>query len=806
MTPRATYRLQFREGMDFDRAASLAPYLARLGVSHLYASPLFQATEGSTHGYDVCDHGRFDESLGGMDGFVRMSEALKAERLGLILDIVPNHMAASTQNPWWRDVLRHGRESRYAGHFDIDWTAPKLLVPVLGQPYAKVLEAGEFALGRDAEGLTFRAPGHELPLDPKSWPLVLGIEDGTPKGLAALDGAELDRRLEALSQDQALLHRVHDSQPWRLSYWRAARDALTHRRFFEITDLVGVRVEEPGVFDDVHRLLFEMIEAGRVDGIRVDHVDGLADPGGYLERLAREAPRGAPIWIEKILGPGEVLPERWPVEGTTGYDFTHLVGAVLTDPAGEGPLTNAYHAFIGQAPDIRRILAEAKRAVLTWNLAAELERLTGWALKAAAEDPTARDWGPDTLRRALVAVCLAMPVYRTYLSGGGEPSDDAVLARVMESAEANDLEDPTAVGDVARLIREAPGEAGDMLRRRFEQTTGALMAKSMEDTLFYRYNRLISANEVGGEPSPIGLPAAEFVPALAARAAREPRAMNATATHDTKRGEDARMRIAAIADAPEAWAEAVAEWDAMLTRDVAHPGAERRWSFYQSLLGAWDAEDPDLPDRMVAWVIKAAREADRTTSWTDSDPVYEQVLEDFTRRALGREDFRATFEAKARPFIARGERKGLVQLALKLTAPGIPDIYQGTEFADLSLVDPDNRRPVDFAAREDARSGYDGAKRDLMRNLLALRRERPSLFAEGKIKVVTAAPGARALGFARVRGGEALLVLADLADEGADFDLPEALGPFRTLAGEPLGARVERQAFRERPVIVALAG
>ncbi len=597
MTVRATYRLQFREGMDFDRAAELAPYLARLGVSHLYASPLFQATEGSTHGYDVCDHGRFDESLGGMDGFVRMSDALKAEGLGLILDIVPNHMAASVRNPWWRDVLRHGRESRYAGHFDIDWTAPKLLVPVLGQPYAKALEAGEFGIGRDEEGLTFRAPGHELPLDPKSWPLVLGIEDGTPRGLAAAadtDPAGLDRRLEAMSSDLALLHRVHDSQPWRLSYWRAARDALTHRRFFEITDLVGVRVEEPGVFDDVHRLLLEMVEAGRVDGIRVDHVDGLADPSGYLERLAEQAPAGTPIWVEKITGPGEALPPRWPVEGTTGYDFSHLVNAAVTDPGGEAAITNAYHAFIGEAPNIRRILAEAKRGVLTWNLAAELNRLTGWALKAAAEDPAARDWGPDTLRRALVAVCLAMPVYRTYLAGGGEPADDDVLKRVSETAVAEDLEDPSAVADVVRLIREAPGEAGDMLRRRFEQTTGALMAKSMEDTLFYRYNRLISANEVGGETSPIGMPAAEFVPAIAARAEREPGAMNATATHDTKRGEDARMRIAAIADAPEAWAEVVAAWDGMLTRDApirgrsgAGPSTSRCW-------GRGIPDDPDL--------------------------------------------------------------------------------------------------------------------------------------------------------------------------------------------------------------------
>ena len=325
--PTATYRVQFREGMDFARATAIVPYLAELGVSHLYASPIFQAQKGSTHGYDVTDHRRFDEELGGLDGFCRLSDALKQHGLGLILDIVPNHMAASVQNPWWADVLRHGRESRYAGHFDIDWEAPSLVLPILGQPYGDALEAGELTLGRDEAGYVLRYYEHAFPLSPAT--------TATIAEAAGIDRSARpdDATLERLSRDHELIHRIHEAQPYRLAYWRLARDGLTNRRFFEISDLVGVRVEEPRVFDDVHRFLFEMIEAGRVDGVRVDHVDGLADPAGYLERLAAELPLPVPVWVEKILARGEALPQDWPVAGTTGYEFADLVAATVTDRA-----------------------------------------------------------------------------------------------------------------------------------------------------------------------------------------------------------------------------------------------------------------------------------------------------------------------------------------------------------------------------------------------------------------------------------------------------------------------------------------
>ncbi len=836
--PRATYRLQFREGMDFERAAELVPYLARLGVSHLYASPLFQAVSGSTHGYDVTDHGKLDESLGGMDAFRRLSGALREAGLGLILDIVPNHMAASPENPWWRDVLRHGADSPYAGHFDIDWSAPRLLLPFLGQPYGKALAGDELTLGREADGLVLRYYEHAFPLDPRTWPLVLGQAGaGPPEGPSAeaparfarwaadpANATALDERLAQLSRDRALVDRVHVAQPWRLAYWRAGRDALTYRRFFEITGLVGVRVEEERVFDDVHRFLFALLEAGHVNGLRIDHVDGLADPAGYLAQLKEKAPGHPPIWVEKILAPDEELPGEWPVEGTTGYEFGRLAADVLTNPGGAAEVTAAYHDFIGAAPAPKAMLVEAKREILTWNLAAELEALTGLAGAAVAGDQTARDWGPDTLRRALVALACAMPVYRTYLTGDDAAgADAAILANVEhEARQTAGLEDPAAVSDLVRLVRSGTGPAADRLRVRFQQTTGALMAKAMEDTLFYRYNRLVSANEVGGELDPLGIEPAAFHRAIAGRAARQPLGLNATATHDTKRGEDARMRIAAIAEMPGAWRAAVADWDARLA-GAAAPDAEMRWLFYQALLGVWEpGEREELAQRLSEFMLKAAREAKLATSWTAQNAEYEARLSGFVERALGDDGFAAAFEAHARPFIAAGARKSLVQTALKLMLPGVPDIYQGTAWADLSLVDPDNRRPVDFEARQVAlerparADRFNAANMSLIQRLLALRAELPELFASGAYSPLeVASAGGRYLGAMRAHDGAAVVILAELSPPASRdaaeprFRLPLEwrAAAFETVwpdAQAPHAGTtfVPRDRFAESPVIV----
>lgn len=802
--PTATYRLQFRGGMDFARAAGLAPYLRDLGVSHLYASPVFQAVTGSTHGYDVTDHARFDDTLGGTEGFLALSDALRAHGLGLILDIVPNHMAASVQNPWWRDVLKNGEASRYAGHFDIDWSAPKLVLPILGRTYGGVLDAGEFSLGREADGYALRYFEHAFPLSPATDAILAEAAGGV---------APDDRALARLSTDRDLVHRVHEAQNFRLAYWRLARDGLTNRRFFEISDLVGVRVEEPRIFDEVHAFLFEQVEAGRVHGVRVDHVDGLADPAGYLDRLARTLPRPVPVWIEKILARGERIPEGWPVEGATGYEFGDLVGAVLTDARGIPALTEGYDAFTGTEHDFAAMRDEAKRQILAQNLAAELSILTNYAETALRDDPHGRDWGGDSLRRSLTGILMGLTVYRPYLTGD-EPSDTdrAMLESAREAAVSHaDLDDPDVLETLLRHIVHGQSEADRRLRARFQQTSGALMAKAIEDTLFYRYNRLLSANEVGGEPDRPALPPESFHDGMVQRAEATPGALNGTATHDTKRGEDARARIAAIAEIPDVWTGAVAAFDRELGETAEAVGAEERWMFYQGLLGAWEVPaDEQLRERTKAWLEKAAREAKVHTSWVGPDEAYEKRLLGFADEAFANHRFLGLFDELAAPFLAIGRRKSLVQLALKLTAPGIPDIYQGTENPDLSYVDPDNRRPVDFEGLRQPPEHEDPAaaaeKSALMRWALALRREMPALFADGRYVPVPLPEDERLLAFRREHEGKALMVVVDLSGRRRAGPLPGGLAgplPARAFPG-PVGSEGIAAALESDSTYLAL--
>jgi len=739
-TPRATYRLQFRGDVDFENAANLVPYLAQLGVSHLYASPLFQAAPGSTHGYDITDFGKFDDCLGGYDGFEALSIALSAHGLGLILDIVPNHMAASSHNPWWADVLRHGQASPYAGHFDIDWSQPKLLLPILGRPYGDALEAGDFSLSYDSDGFTWRASGQALPLEPTTWSLIL--HDFEEPGRPALDGdpallrtwlgdtgsaGRLGTHLAATSRDKERMHQIHEAQHWRLAHWHAARDMLGYRRFFEISDLVGVRVEEPQVFDDVHRFLFELVDRGFVDGVRVDHVDGLADPKYYLDRLANALPRSVPIWVEKILEREERLPAEWPVAGATGYEFLARTMAALTNGAAVLELDRAYAAHCGTTIDYPAMRDAAKREVLTRNLAAELEALVKMLQRAFAADLSQRDWGPDSLRRAAIALLVAMPVYRTYFAtGGGSESDRTIVADAVDKARSDPgIDDPAAVDAVAGCLLSAETPAAQEFRTRFQQVSGALMAKAVEDTLFYRFNRLISANEVGADPGRIAIDAEEFHAFAADRGNTYPLALNATATHDTKRGEDARMRIAAIAEAPARWCACVSRFDAILAdAGVREVDANTRWLFYQALLGGWKPDlSDDLCGRIGAFLLKAAREAKLHTNWVKTNRRYEQQLKQFIDGALSCAPFVEAFAPCAAPFVAVGERKSLIQLGLKLTLPGIPDIYQGTEVADLKFVDPDNRRRADFD--------------DLARRLSNIDSEKPGDFSQRKLALLS---------------------------------------------------------------------
>lgn len=831
--PVATYRLQFRDGVTFEVAAGLAPYLQKLGVSHLYGSPIFAARPESEHGYDVSDCTKLEPALGGEAGFKRLSRALTSAGLEMIVDFVPNHMGTSENNPWWQSVLEWGEASDYARFFDIDWSRGRLILPVLPIPYGEALEAGQLGVSFDARTgrILFTHGNSRLPLTPPSYALVLEAGGNTmlgelgalfraagPAGAPPLQrrlarlaetpatGAALQAAASTISAERDRLHAVHEAQTWRLADWRLGREHLVYRRFFEITDLICLRVEDRAVFDAVHALLGRLLSARDVSGVRVDHVDGLADPREYLARLQTIFPAGAAyVLVEKILGPDESLRSEWPVAGTTGYEFIASLAGVLVWPGGEKAMTAAYRDFSGEKKDYAEVVSETKREVFSYNLAAELETLTAMAQEIALEDASARDLGADTLRRAIVALAAALPVYRTYVDAGGAMRADRAL---MDSAARNVRErHETGNGRAVEFIKNLvcrdvrsdmdPGRVA-AFSIRFQQTTGAVMAKSVEDTAFYRFNRLIALNEVGGAPGHFGAPLAHFHDTMAKRSREQPAGLSATSTHDTKRGEDARARLYVLSEMPEDWACAVARWsdqNSPHARDLACGRAPTRndeWLFYQSLLGAWPAplvegsswrHDPhklaELCRRMVRYMKKATREAKQRTDWLAPDLAYEAAVCNFVERALSLEasaGFLEDFIATARPIWRAGALNGLSQLAVKLIAPGVPDFYQGAEFWDVSLVDPDNRGQVDFdrragylarlsqAAPEALVSGWvDGRPKMALTGAgLALRRRHPALFAEGAYVPleVTGTRAGHVIAFARRRGSALAIVVA----------------------------------------------
>lgn len=788
LVPSSSYRIQLRAGVTFDTVAKAAGYLADLGVDWLYLSPVFTATSGSSHGYDAVSFSEIDPDLGGRAGLESL--ARQAHGLGqkLLLDFVPNHMGASIENGWWRDVLEWGARSAYAGHFDVDWTAPKLLVPVLGEPYGTALEAGKLRLGlfRTRRGVGFAMSYGEvrLPLSPPSYGRVLERLDG-PRGqelarsFAASDPGSVDAAAAGLAaavmdsgflraiedvcrvanDDRSFLHDLLEAQVWRVAHWRLAREGLTYRRFFEIAELIGVSVERPAVFDEVHAVLADLIRSGVIDGVRIDHVDGLADPQGYLERLkATISDDGsAPyIVVEKIVAMDEA-PRRWPIDGTTGYEFIADLAQLLVDESGAPELTRAYNAFTGNTVAFADLVRSTKRNILGRNLAGELDRLRDIALRIAEADPRTRDFGPDSLRRAIVELVAALPVYRTYVTVAGvSPEDEAVIAAATLAAKATRaVEDEAAIDFLGRLLRlDLPTAelqaAALQFTTRFQQTSGPVMAKAVEDTAFYRFNRLIALNEVGGEPDRFGAPTARFHAAMERRLGEQPRGLSATATHDTKRGEDARARLYSLSEAPELWTRVMDRWG---VSPAAGSDPNIEWMVLQSLLGAWpaDLEPTDrnrvgrLGERMEAYLVKALREAKLLTSWASPNESYELAALAVIRGLFEDQAFLAEFIGSTQPFFLAGAMNALTQLAIKLIAPGVPDVYQGTELWDLSLVDPDNRRPVDFDLRRhllvealaaspetlvaEWRSGL--IKMRLMREGLDLRRRLPILFRDG---------------------------------------------------------------------------
>ncbi|MGV6871870.1 malto-oligosyltrehalose synthase [Pseudochelatococcus sp. B33] len=815
MIPHATMRLQLHAGFTFAHTEQLVPYMARLGVSHLYASPILTARPGSPHGYDVVDPTRVSTDLGGEPALAALVRALRAHGMGLIVDSVPNHMGIGPDNPWWMDVLTFGPDSAYAGFFDIDWQAafedgrPRIVLPVLGAPLAECIAKGEFRLKVGADGALAIAHGAQrFPLTPASTAGFDPNEDIAPERLADL------------------LNRQH----YRLVHWREAGDRLNWRRFFDINELAGLRIEEPKVFEAVHATLFRLYGEGLIDGFRIDHIDGLTDPRGYcrrlrdrLSQLAAERPASAPagcyLVVEKILADREELAADWQVDGTTGYDFMSDVTALLHDPAGEEPLTALWRSTSGRAADFHAEELAARSELLDGSLKPEFERAAKALDAVAGRDPVG-------LRRALRAFAVHFPVYRTYAGLDGRPASDgwAVREALDGAAEGGgaallgDL-DRWLGGEAPSTLPPGPERTGRLVAiQRFQQLTAPLAAKAGEDTAFYRYGRLLSRNEVGSDPGRLALAPGEFIMRAQRRAARFPHAMLATATHDHKRGEDVRARLAVLSHCLDLWGQTAMRWiaaHAPLRERLAAPEPADAYMLYQTIVGAWPLDlDPGdaqglagFTERLAGWQEKALREAKLRTSWSAPDAAYEAGCRAFLAALL---DPSNTFVKEAAAFVATiapaGAAGSLAQVLIKLTTPGVPDIYQGTEFWDFSLVDPDNRRPVDFAVRDATLAGEippgdlldhwrDGRlKQAVMARILAIRQMQPQLFADGKLLPldVSGRHADRILAFARAKGKDMALVVAlrapwGLVDREAPRVVPDAWED--TAAEMPAGLR-----------------
>lgn len=851
LVPRATYRLQFRREFGFRDATGIVPYLAALGVSHVYASPYLKARPGSTHGYDITDHAALNPELGTEQDFAEFRDTLRAHGIGQILDFVPNHMGVGgADNPLWLDVLEWGPHSEHAGWFDIDWDPSrrylreKLLVPVLGDQYGIEIENGNLALKLDAADgalAVWAYDTHKMPVCPLSYDRVLGhahaglerigdafadlpswrpqiaararvLKDELASLLAEDPSARaaLDAEIARINGEATELGALIEDQFWRVASFHVAGDDINYRRFFNINDLAGIRMELPVVFERAHVRVRSMLEDGTLDGIRIDHIDGLLDPKEYLERLRAASTRPFYLVVEKILARHEALREDWPVEGTTGYEFVNLMLGAMVDPSGEEAFTRFYESFTGERTPFAEVVRTCKLRIMDNEMASELNVLGRDAGRIARQNPRTADFTRNLLQRAIRQIVAAFPVYRTYIDRDGAPteSDRRDLDWAIATARRNAPELPPSVFDfLHRLLSTdivAEPRSGfsrqSVLRlaMKLQQYSGPVMAKGLEDTAFYRWNRFVALNEVGGEPEIFGLPLAAFHRANAQRAKSFPHAMLGTSTHDTKRGEDVRARLAVLSSIPEEWQRQVQSWSRLLrarrgdVEGTAPPDRNDEYLLYQLMVGSWPADmlDPDTiapealadyAERLRGALEKSMREAKLHSSWSAPDTAYEDALQGFAADAL--DPSRATFLGTFLPFVARIARLGvdnsLVQTTLKLTLPGMPDIYQGAELWDLSLVDPDNRRPVDYEARRamleridrglardragtmaallaDWRDG--GIKLAVTEALLALRRESPDLFAHGDYEPLEL--DGETIGFSRAHGTERIAVLA----------------------------------------------
>jgi (1->4)-alpha-D-glucan 1-alpha-D-glucosylmutase len=930
-TPRATYRLQFNREFTFADATRVVPYLARLGISHVYASPILKARPGSMHGYDVTDHTRLNPELGTPEDFAALVAALHEQSMGLIVDIVPNHLGVmGDDNVWWLDVLENGPAARAAHHFDIDWRPnrgsmrDRVLVPILGDVYGAVLESGELKLHLDPQTGSFAIRYHEhlLPIDPREYPRIfasatipttlLAPDDPhradfesllnafgnlPPRSDASEDAIAiryrdkeahkrrllrlLERSPEIQQHIDATIARVNgtagdphsfdaldallDAQAYRLSYWRVAGDEINYRRFFDVNDLAALRMDEAGVFDSTHQLIFELVERGMIDGLRIDHVDGLYDPHAYLERLQAKQ---VYIVVEKILAGYERLPEAWPVQGTTGYEFAALTTSWLVCNEHEARMTRRYRQFTESDAPFEQVAYDGKRLVMRSSLAAEIEVLATQLDRIAQLDRHTADYTRAAIREAIREVIACFPVYRSYVSHRGVSDEDRrVVTWAVNVARKRSVGAELSVFDFLRdvLLGERNEGRSESVRRamlefamKFQQVTSPVAAKGVEDTALYRYNRLVCLNDVGNDPGRFGTSSAALHQANAERARAWPLAMLTTSTHDTKRSEDVRARIAVLSEIPDLWKLHLARWTRLnrsKRREIGEdpaPDREDEYLLYQTMLGVWSpGEDgATLIERLQAYAIKAAREAKRSTSWIAPNAEYEKALNDFIAELLAdpeRSAFLKDFRSLAETVAFFGRINSLAQTVLKIASPGVPDFYQGTELPALTLVDPDNRRRVDFEAAGqtlDVVERLQGSPRGLLleqdgvaaklyviKKLLQLRIEEPQLFAQGEYQALQV-EGARkdhAFAFARTCEGRSCIVIvprwtAKLMDAAQELPIGERVwGDTRITGASGTAARMQdvlsgrqiavnegslsvAEAFAEFPVAVLREG
>jgi (1->4)-alpha-D-glucan 1-alpha-D-glucosylmutase len=864
--PTSTYRLQFSKEFTLRHAIELVDYLARLGISHVYASPILEARAGSTHGYDIVNHNELNPELGTLDDFEGLVQALRKRGMGLILDIVPNHMGVGgNDNAWWLDTLEWGERSPHARFFDIDFKTNrrglrgKVMIPVLGDQYGKVLESGQVELRFDSGSGTFSAwyHDHRFPIDPRDYCQIIGKAEAWRAPYRELferfealeqleadlyeEGQALKRQLaERVRSDPALerqltaaahsfqgtpgkldtwmrLHELLENQSYRPTYWRAAADEINYRRFFNINDLAGIRVELEDLFEETHRLVLAWVQHDKVQGLRIDHIDGLFNPKVYCERLQARAGRPdqpAYIVVEKILAPHEHLPDDWPISGTTGYDTLNLINGLFVDPSGEHRMDRVYRHFTRRHASFDEVLAASKKLIMRAALASEMTVVANELHRLSSADLRTRDFTLHSIRDAIEEVFAQMPVYRTYVTPEGSSEQDRrflewAIGRARKASTAAD----TSVFDFLQgvltgALADSPTfEAREVFRvaMRAQQISGPVMAKGMEDTAFYRYHRLISLNEVGGDPRRFGVSLATFHRANAERLEHWPNDMLASSTHDTKRGEDARARINVLSELPLAWARQVRIWlRSNRSRRTEVEGAEAmpnpsdEYLFYQTLVGAWpldllhtdEAAMGAFAERIAACVRKAVREGKEISSWDNPNLPYEQALEQFVHDAL-RPSATNPFPEQMARWVERIARLGAIntlgQTLLRLTIPGLPDTYRGSESWELSLVDPDNRRPVDYVTRRQllevtervAEAGRDPERRHaaieeltsnwrdgreklhLIRAVLEFRRSHALLFQRGSYSPL-AASGTHAdhvCAFARAAGDEQAVVI-----------------------------------------------